>query len=169
MAVLSTSQVHAVTKADDKAEERTALRCMVGPFWPFAFSVTYPLIVCVSATVAVVLLPGHSIVTILLWVLAVASLLVALSCTACRNPGILRRHATQPHSSWRWNDQARTFRPPGAVYDGDLGLIVEHFDHVCPWTGTAIGGNNLCAFHAFVSILCVCIIFDILLVMRILP
>ncbi|KAJ8605521.1 hypothetical protein CTAYLR_000059 [Chrysophaeum taylorii] len=141
----------------------TRLLCIVGPFWPFAFSVTYPLVILVSTTVAVVLLPGRSVVTIGLWAFFVLSLLVTLSLTACRNPGILRRHAEQPASSWRWNDQARTFRPPGAVYDDDLGLVVEQFDHLCPWTGTGIGANNLAAFHAFVSLLCVCIIFDVLL------
>ncbi|KAH8062887.1 protein-cysteine S-palmitoyltransferase [Aureococcus anophagefferens] len=64
---------------------------------------------------------------------------------------------------------ARTYRPPESVYDEDLGVVVTGFDHVCPWTGTGIGEKNLCAFHCFVSLLCVCIIFDVLLVMKVLP
>jgi len=82
---------------------------------------------------------------------------------------VLRRHPDKPKSNWRWNDQARTFRPPGAVYDEDLGLIVVGFDHVCPWTGTGIGEKNICAFHTFVTTLCVCIVIDVLVVMHVLP
>ena len=100
---------------------------------------------------------------------ALRALVVALSCTACRDPGVLRRHPEKPGAAWRWNDQARTYRPPESVYDEDLGVVVTGFDHVCPWTGTGIGEKNLCAFHCFVSLLCVCIIFDVLLVMKVLP
>ena len=55
------------------------------------------------------------------------------------------------------------------MYDEDLGLVVAGFDHVCPWTGTGIGEKNLAAFHAFVSLLCICIILDVLVVMNVLP
>lgn len=145
MAVLASRELTVSNKAkpaddeDKRGEEPTHLKqtellCVVGPFWPFAFTVTYPLVICISATVAFVLLPNRSIITVALWAVCVLALLVALSCTACRNPGVLRRHSQQPNPNWRWNDQARTFRPPGAVYDDDLGLIVEQFDHVCPWT-----------------------------------
>mmetsp|Transcript_9489 Transcript_9489/g.13130 ORF Transcript_9489/g.13130 Transcript_9489/m.13130 type:complete len:330 (+) Transcript_9489:37-1026(+) len=150
-------------------EPRTKLICIMGPFWPFALLVTYPLILLCSIAVALTFLPGKSIFVIIVWSLAVLALLIALSCTACSDPGILRRYRTAPNSSWRWNDQARTFRPPGAVYDEDLGLVVEGFDHVCPWTGTGIGANNINAFHAFVTILCICIILDILLLLQVLP
>jgi len=56
-----------------------------------------------------------------------------------------------------------TFRPPKSQYDGDCGLIIEEFDHTCPWTGTGIGRRNMPAFTTFVSMICVCLIFDILL------
>ena len=57
----------------------------------------------------------------------------------------------------------RRYRPPGAQYDSDCGVVIEGFDHVCPWTGTGIGAANLGAFHTFVSCLCVCLILDVLL------
>ena len=50
-----------------------------------------------------------------------------------------------------------------AQYDSDCGVVIEGFDHVCPWTGTGIGARNMNAFHTFVSCLCVCLIFDVLL------
>jgi len=138
-------------------------------FWPFTLLVTYPLIFCVSGAVAFAVLPDHAVATRVAWAGGVLALVVALSCTACRDPGVLRRHPEKPGAAWRWNDQARTYRPPESVYDEDLGVVVTGFDHVCPWTGTGIGEKNLCAFHCFVSLLCVCIIFDVLLVMKVLP
>lgn len=37
-------------------------------------------------------------------------------------------------SNWRWSDQANTYRPPGATYDRDCGVVIKEFDHTCPWT-----------------------------------
>lgn len=160
---------HLAVLHHQEKKDGTRLNCVMGPFWPFAFCVTYPLIFIVSITVAVTKLPGHHIVTKVIWALSVVALLVALSCTACRDPGVLRRHAVQPDANWRWNDQARSFRPPQAVYDDDLGVIVKNFDHTCPWTGTGIGENNLTAFHAFVTLICICIVFDVLIAMDVVP
>mmetsp|Transcript_62994 Transcript_62994/g.172802 ORF Transcript_62994/g.172802 Transcript_62994/m.172802 type:complete len:259 (+) Transcript_62994:125-901(+) len=93
------------------------------------------------------------------------TLLVALALTGCRNPGIVRRWPEKPPNCdhWYWSDQVGTFRPPKSQYDGDCGLIIEEFDHTCPWTGTGIGRRNMPAFTTFVSMICVCLIFDILL------
>ena len=75
----------------------------------------------------------------------------------------------KPEPNWRWNDQARTFRPPGACYDEDLGLVVEGFDHV-----PVDGDGHWAEEHGrlplrFVTLLCVCIVLDVLIVMRVLP
>ena len=91
-------------------------------------------------------------------------LCVSLFYTGCRDPGILPRMREPPADNWRWNDQAQTFRPPGAVYDSECGAVVEEFDHVCPWTGTAIGRGNMPCFKVFVSGICVMIVVDVLLV-----
>ena len=40
---------------------------------------------------------------------------------------------------------------------------------MCPWTGTGIGQKNMGAFHLRVTLLCVCIVLDVLIVMRVLP
>ena len=127
------------------------------------------LIFLISGAIGVAVLPDRALVTKIVWALSVLCLVTALSCVAFRDPGILRRHPEKPEPNWRWNDQARTFRPPGAWYDEDLGLVVEGFDHVCPWTGTGIGQRNMGAFHCFVTLLCVCIVLDVLIVMRVMP
>ena len=35
--------------------------------------------------------------------------------------------------------------------------------------GTGIGRRNLGAFHCFVTLLCVCVVLDVLIVMRVMP
>lgn len=88
----------------------------------------------------------------------------ALFLTGCRDPGILPRYTIQPSEKWRWNDQVKSYRPPGAIYDQECGCVVEEFDHTCPWTGTAIGKKNMPAFKCFVGGICGLIVFDIILI-----
>jgi hypothetical protein len=49
------------------------------------------------------------------------------------NPGILYRQATVPEGEddqdWRWNDQAKTYRPNHARFDNECQVVVEGFDH----------------------------------------
>ena len=39
----------------------------------------------------------------------------------------------------------------GAIYCRDCGVVVRGYDHLCPWTGTAIGERNLRCFYTFVG------------------
>lgn len=144
---------------------RTELLCMVGPYWPCLVVVTYPLILGVSLWSAVYRLPEVSIWIRVIWAMCTITLVVALACTGCRNPGVVRRWKTKPPrcDHWYWSDQVGTFRPPRAQYDGDCGVVIEEFDHTCPWTGTGIGKRNMTAFSTFVTFVCVCLIFNILL------
>ena len=158
LAVLATT-----TRPRDGATE---LACVAGPFWPFTACITFPLIIVVETFAALYLLPRHSAWLVMLWALSLSLMVGGLLGTSCRDPGVLRRTLEKPErggGGWRWSDQARTYRPPGAQYDSDCGVVIEGFDHVCPWTGTGIGARNMNAFHTFVSCLCVCLIFDVLL------
>mgnify|MGYP002052413224 CR=1 FL=1 len=48
----------------------------------------------------------------------------------------------------------------------DCGVMVDEYDHTCPWTGTAIGGKNIKYFYGFtVSIIPLAIFLIITLVM----
>lgn len=87
-------------------------------------------------------------------------------------------------SGWFWNEQVGSYRPQGAMYcrecqvskfewrtyylDSTCNLtgnglcfsiqaLVYDYDHVCPWTGTAIGKGNMLPFKIFVfsvNVLC---------------
>ena len=43
---------------------------------------------------------------------------------------------------WFWNEQVASFRPPGALYCRECGVLVQDYDHLCPWTGTSIGRDK---------------------------
>jgi len=148
----------------DKSTGDRKLDCVVGPFWPVLVFVTYPLIIIISGFCFLKILSTHSWFVVVGWVFATGAVCVALFYTGCRNPGILYRYRDPPGQSWIWSDQAQTYRPLGAVYDTECQCIVEEFDHVCPWTGTAIGKGNMPAFKFFVSGICALIVLDIILV-----
>jgi hypothetical protein len=89
----------------------------------------------------------------------VGFVLVALCCVSCRDPGLMERVVDEEagEGGWFWNEQVGSFRPPGALYCRECGVLIQDFDHTCPWTGTAIGRNNMFAFKTFVvsvNVLC---------------
>ena len=132
--------------------------CMVGPFWPCMVFITYPLITVAVYGILFVVFPATPWVVRVPLMLLTLFVLVALGFTACSNPGLVKRHAERPDTpdgaTWVYSDQAKTYRPLGAIYCSDCGVIVEEFDHLCPWTGTAIGAGNMPYFNTFVSSLC---------------
>lgn len=159
---------------------------VVGPYWPMLLCVTYPLIFSVSIWTAykAVFVPKQYPLIMLGWTILTFGLISSLFHVGFKDPGIMRRYREPPTSivsgngsggdvtvttsgrmntSWRWNDQAQTYRPRNAFYDPDCAVVVEEFDHTCPWTGTAIGKKNLKAFHSFVCLVFTCLIMDILL------
>ena len=130
MAVLKQSTEYVKDGVTLTARPRVDL--VMGPYWIVPVLITYPLIVVVS------LLTARAIVDmplpmIIVWLVLTVALLTSLSMVACRNPGILYRYAQVPpdenENEWRWNDQARTFRPKGAKYDPECAVMVEGFDH----------------------------------------
>lgn len=83
----------------------------------------------------------------------VGFVMVALCCVSCKDPGLMERVVDEEagEGGWFWNEQVGSFRPPGALYCRECGVLIQDFDHTCPWTGTAIGHNNMFAFKVFVG------------------
>jgi len=166
MAILKQSQewVEEIQEDEETGQDtkrrftRPRFDCIVGPFWPMLVCVTYPLIIGVSFWTLVTSIPGKSFLLQAFWALCTGGLLLSLTLVSCRDPGILPKYSQSPpqdDGSWRWNDQAQSYRPRGAMYDTDTAVIIEEFDHTCPWTGTAIGKKNLAAFRSFICCLAV--------------
>mmetsp|Transcript_19908 Transcript_19908/g.46763 ORF Transcript_19908/g.46763 Transcript_19908/m.46763 type:complete len:295 (-) Transcript_19908:450-1334(-) len=136
---------------------------VAGPCWPFCTFVTVPLIVGLGTLVGVFIvsnpsagLPwwfGFIYYPLLLFVL------VVLSCVSCRDPGLMERVTDEEaaDADWFWNEQVGSYRPAKAMYCRECKALVNDYDHVCPWTGTVIGKNNIRCFKLFVfsvNVLC---------------
>jgi palmitoyltransferase ZDHHC9/14/18 len=140
---------------------RRELWLVVGPYWPFCVSLTATLMVGLPLLVLVLfwsVLPRAALLAFL--ALTLLSL-AALAAVACRDPGLMEHVPFEPPASleaaarssnqkWVYNDLTESWRPRRAQYDRDVNAVVREFDHVCPFTGTAIGANNLTCFYAFV-------------------
>ena len=111
--------------------KRPKLLCVLGPFWPVNFFLTYPLIIGISFWTGWVNMPNASIGIVVTWSFCTALLIFSLAMVACRDPGVLYRHRERPHDGedWRWNDQAKTYRPLKARFDPECQVVVEGFDH----------------------------------------
>lgn len=111
--------------------KRPKLLWVLGPFWPVNFFLTYPLILGVSFWTGWRNLPGAHMVVIVTWSACTALLVFSLAMVACRNPGVLHRHSERPPNcdDWKWNDQAKTYRPLKARFDPECQVVVEGFDH----------------------------------------
>lgn len=128
------------------------LWCVVGPYWKVMVFVTSPLIIVVPLVLMLNFTNvHHRVVTVIFPCLAILTVGL-LWATACHDPGILRRRRSAPshEKDWIWSDQTESFRPPGAKYCSECDCVIEGYDHVCPWTGTAIGRLNLYVFYGFV-------------------
>lgn len=117
--------------------------------------------------------PTTVLILSIAWLVCTAILYLSLCLVACTDPGILYRTPHPPPTPsttaaddnidkevWLWNDQALTFRPSSAKYDPECAVVIEQFDHTCPWTGTAIGKNNMFWFRLFVIFIVVCVILN---------
>lgn len=133
--------------------ERPRLRYMVGPYWPVPFCFLVPGFGGFSVfTFLSRDLEEEALYLVIIWAFLNSLVLLSLFQVACSDPGILYRHSEPPpgQDDWRWNDQAQTYRPAHAKFDPECGVVIQHFDHTCPWTGTAIGKNNMNWFRVFV-------------------
>jgi len=129
---------------------------IAGPCWPFCTFITVPLIVILSGLVCYFVVFNRN--SGLPWwfgfiyIPILAITLGALFCVSCRDPGLLERVIDEEagQNGWFWNEQVRSFRPPGAMYCRECKALIQDYDHLCPWTGTGIGKGNMLAFKVFV-------------------
>lgn len=165
------------------------IQIIVGPFWPMLLFITYPLIFVVSGLTLYKGLPGKPLYAQMAWALMTGAMIRSLFNTGFRDPGMLFRRRTPPAidtdgdlaadegrlqrrvgfrmgnqtGPWSWSDQAQTYRPRNSMFCPDCKVIIEDFDHTCPWTGTAIGKKNMASFQCFVGLVFACLIVDIVL------
>eukprot|EP00538_Stauroneis_constricta_P002829 CAMPEP_0119555398 /NCGR_PEP_ID=MMETSP1352-20130426/7629_1 /TAXON_ID=265584 /ORGANISM="Stauroneis constricta, Strain CCMP1120" /LENGTH=258 /DNA_ID=CAMNT_0007602153 /DNA_START=495 /DNA_END=1271 /DNA_ORIENTATION=+ len=136
---------------------------IAGPCWAFCMLVTVPMILGISGAVAYFVIIDESsplpfwIAYIYFPVLGIV--LASLFCVSCQDPGLMERVRDEEagQGGWFWNEQVGSFRPPGALYCRECAVLIQDYDHLCPWTGTGIGRKNMLAFKVFlvgVNVLC---------------
>ena len=139
------------------------LWCMAGPFWPCMLCVTLPFLITLTVVLGNVYKGKHPAILIV-WYIVCVFCMVCLLCTSFSNPGIVARWPKRPHRDWAWTRQTNSFRPRKSVYCRDCNCVVEEYDHVCPWTGTAIGKRNMCFFQSFVTSCALMFVFALIMV-----
>lgn len=136
---------------------------VAGPCWPFCTFVTLPLIVGLSGlALYFCFLKDDSPLPpwmIYVYIPLIAITLIALFMVSCQDPGLMERRTTEDRESnaFLWNEQVGSYRPPDALYCRECQVLIEDYDHLCPWTGTGIGKKNMRAFKlfvVFVNVLC---------------
>lgn len=175
------------------ASGRPKLHIVMGPYWMVALSVTFPIMLTFSVWTGISKLSYHSFWMQLTWGLGVVTMFISFFLVACTDPGIQYRYRTMSRrneytinddhqqtnsndnnrnrnvidhtntNEWIWNDQALSYRKRSAKYDPECAVIIDELDHVCPWTGTAVGKNNMCAFRVYLLSVIFNIIYDVLL------
>lgn len=62
----------------------------------------------------------------------VGFVLAALFCVSCQDPGLMERVTDEEagEGGWFWNEQVGSFRPPGALYCRECGVLVQDYDHL---------------------------------------
>ena len=163
MVVLRTRTRQTRDRHTKQLVQRPQLVCVMGPYWWVNIGVTFPFLLLFVIWTGIKEIPGRSLPIAVSWGLCNGIALLALSLVACRDPGIFYRYREPPDDTWLWSDQAETWRPAHAKYDGDCAVIVDEFDHVCPWTGTAIGRKNMLAFRVFVGLTFASLMYNVLL------
>ena len=58
---------------------------------------------------------------------------------------------------------ADSYRPPGTIYCHMTKVLIEGYDHFCPWSGTVIGKKNMLWFQLWVSTLVLALVLDFIL------
>ena len=62
-----------------------------------------------------------------IYVVALAAVLISLFCVSCRDPGLMERVTDEEagEGGWFWNEQVGSFRPPGALYCRECGVLIQ--------------------------------------------
>ena len=131
---------------------------MLGPCWPMML-LTFSLIIGIAGGTLVWAAHYFHIAVILAGFTLLCVNVTGLCLTACNNPGIMKRQTERPPgTNWKFHQKAGAYQKPGTKYCEETQVFVYKHDHFCPWTGTAIAGNNLPFFYVFVgslNLLCI--------------
>merc|ERR1712216_623780 len=113
-------------------------RIVLGPYWHFLL-ITLIVMSTITALIYASVLPRHLTVERSVGLGLSVLALVALMCTAMSDPGIYPRHSKPLEDSWTYSEYAQSYRPAGVIYCQQCQVLIEEYNHFCPWSGIVIG------------------------------
>ena len=90
--------------------------------------------------------------------------MLALLFTGMSDPGIFPRHAKPLGEDWTYSEYAQSYRPEGVIYCQQCQVLIEGYDHFCPWSGTVIGKGNEACFQTFIMATTCALLYDVVVV-----
>lgn len=139
----------------------TKRRITAGPYWHLGL-VTASVILFVTLVIYLYVLSGRLVVRVVGLCLGFTAF-VFLLLTSLVDPGIAPRHLVPMGKDWTFSEYAQAYRPPGTVYCRISHVFIAKYHHFCPWSGTAIGENNLTYFHALIASLSVSFSYNLII------
>ncbi|KAH8052786.1 hypothetical protein JL722_9919 [Aureococcus anophagefferens] len=116
-------------------------RLLLGPYAHFLC--LHVLLLCaIAACVYGAVVPASWVAARALGLALAFLALAALAATALADPGVFPRYFTRARPDWTYSEYAHAFRPPGTIFCQECQILVEDYNHFCPWSGTAIGKGN---------------------------
>lgn len=136
---------------------------VLGPYWHFLV-VTLIALAAITGMVYGVVIPeayaSERFLGLAFAVLAIASLLATAVC----DPGIFPRYSKPLAMDWTFSEYAQSYRPPGVIYCQQCQVLIEDYNHFCPWSGIVIGKGNEPYFRVFVVALTISLLYDTVLI-----
>mmetsp|Transcript_4205 Transcript_4205/g.12869 ORF Transcript_4205/g.12869 Transcript_4205/m.12869 type:complete len:199 (+) Transcript_4205:50-646(+) len=147
------------TRSDGKKQ-----RLVLGPYWHFLL-ITLGIMVSVCVMVYGFVVPtdckAERIIGLALAVLSISSLM----CTAVNDPGVFPRYSKPLAPNWTFSEYAQCYRPPGVIFCQQCQVLIEDYNHFCPWSGIVIGKGNDAYFQVFIISIVASFVYDLVVIL----
>ena len=146
---------------DSKHRKR---RIFLGPYWHFLLTTILFLAGITFFVYVDDVVPRSWTIVRICGLTTTALSFASLALAASSDPGIFPRYYRRLEPHWTYSDYSQSYRPPGTVFCQELQLLIEDYNHFCPWIGTAVGKGNETYFHLFITSLTACLLYDAVLI-----
>lgn len=136
-------------------------RICVGPYWHFLIFTLFIIGAVTYMIYAWVIPPEDKVERIIGLALSILAILSFL-CTALSDPGIYPRFSKPLLKNWTYSEFAQSYRPPGVIFCQQCQVLIEDYNHFCPWSGTVIGRGNEPYFQVFICSMVVSLVYDLI-------
>ena len=161
---LSVRKVGAMTIVYEWTDRDDAKRrLLLGPYAHF-LCLHVLLLAAIAACVYGAVVPASWVAARALGLALAVLALAALAATALADPGVFPRYFTRARPDWTYSEYAHAFRPPGTIFCQECQVLVEDYNHFCPWSGTAIGRGNERYFTAYLAAVVASLVFDLVVI-----